>query len=79
MPGNPENLITDKTHFHPKEDDISDLADLLRPEFVEILEHVTQSGNTKQTTEFLVEAVANALREFTFPDEDYAMKIFSTI
>ena len=77
MPGNPDNLIADKTLFHPKEDDISDLVDLLRPEFVGILEHFSQSGNTKETAEFLVEAVANALREFTFPDEEYAMKIFS--
>ena len=77
MPGNLENLIADKTLFHPKEDDISDLADLLRPEFVEIVEYFSQSGNTKETAEFLVEAVANTLREFTFPDEDYAMKIFS--
>ena len=77
MPGNPDNLIADKTLFHPKEDDISDLADLLRPEFVGILEYFSQSGNIKTTAEFLVEAVANTLREFTFPDEDYKTKIFS--
>ena len=77
MPGNPENLIADKTLFHPKEDDISDLAELLRPKFVEIVEHFSQSGNTNQTAEFLVEAVANTLREFTFPDEEYKTKIFS--
>ena len=77
MPGNPENLIADKTLFHPKEDDIPDLVDLLRPEFVGILEHFSQSDNIKTTAEFLVEAVANTLREFTFPDDDYAMKIFS--
>ena len=77
MPGNPDNLIADKTLFHPKEDDISDLADLLRPEFVEIVEYFSQSGNVKTTAELLVEAVANTLREFTFPDDDYAMKVFS--
>lgn len=77
MPGNPDNLIADKTLFHPKEDDISDLADLLRPEFVEIVDYFSQTGNTKETAELLVEAVANTLREFTFPDDDYAMKIFT--
>ena len=78
MPGNPENLITDKTHFHPKQDHISEFTELLRPEFVDILGTFSQTGDVKETAEFLLEAVVFTLIEFTFPDEDFAMKIFTT-
>ena len=76
MPGNSDNCICEKFLFHPKYDEISEFADLLRPEFHDILQ-LDDSVSTKDRVEFLLEAMVWALLEFTFPDEDYSMKIFS--
>jgi hypothetical protein len=77
MPGNPDGFFADKHIFHPKSADIVEFVDLIRPEFLYIVETLHSTEDAHDIAEFLLEELTNALFEFTFPDDENSMRIFS--
>ena len=77
MPGNPDGFFADKHIFHPKFDDIVEFVDLIRPEFLDIVESLRNTEDADDIAEYLLGALTNALFEFTFPDDENTMKIYS--